>query len=356
MTETSRDLTRIVLAVLSIGGLIASSFWIVRPFLGSIIWATTIVVATWPLMRALQARLWNKRGLAVAVLTLALLSLFIVPFTLAISTLLSNADSIQEWARSLSAIELPPPPPWIESLPVIGEKIATAWRETIASGVEGLGPRLSPYIGALAKWLVGQVGSLGATFVQFLLTVVFTAILYTKGEVGGDWIRRFAHRLSGPAGEQVISVAGQAIRAVALGVVVTALLQSLVGGISLALAGVPFAPILTVVMFILAIAQVGAVPVLLPAVVWLYWSGSSGRGTFLLICTLVVGMMDNFLRPLLIKKGADLPLLLIFAGVMGGLIAFGLIGIFIGPVVLVVTFRLLERWITDRAPAGAAAG
>jgi predicted PurR-regulated permease PerM len=134
---------------------------------------------------------------------------------------------------------------------------------------------------------------------------------------------------------------------VALGVVVTALVQSVVGGIGLAVARVPFAAVLTAVMFLLAVAQIGAAPVMVVAVVWLYWTGAAGWGTFLLVITVIVGTLDNFLRPILIKKGADLPLLLIFTGVIGGLIGFGLIGIFVGPMVLAVTFTLLRAWIEE---------
>jgi predicted PurR-regulated permease PerM len=191
------------------------------------------------------------------------------------------------------------------------------------------------------------VGSFGFLVLQFLLTVVFAAILYAKGEEAASWIRRFSRRLAGEQGEPSVRLAGQAVRGVALGVVVTALAQSILGGIGLAIAGVPFAAILTAVMFMLAIAQIGAVPVLALAVVWTYWSVGTGWGTFLLIWTLVVGGMDNFLRPFLIKKGADLPLLLIFIGVVGGLIAFGIIGLFVGPVVLAVAHKLLTAWVEE---------
>jgi predicted PurR-regulated permease PerM len=158
-------------------------------------------------------------------------------------------------------------------------------------------------------------------------------------------MRRFGQRLAGERGEDAVVLAGQAIRGVALGVVVTALVQSLLGGIGLAVAGVPFAPVLTALMFMLCIAQLGPLLVLLPAVAWMYWSGDNAWATFLLIWTLIVGSLDNFLRPFLIKKGADLPLLLILAGVIGGLIAFGLVGIFIGPVVLAVGYTLLDAWV-----------
>jgi predicted PurR-regulated permease PerM len=347
MAEIRRDLTRIVLAVLFIGGLIGFSFWILQPFLGAIVWATMIVVATWPVMLGLQTRLWGRRGVAVVVMTLALLSVLIVPFSLAIGTIVVKADEIVGWAKSLSTFKAPPPPAWVGSLPLVGGTAAQAWQQVAAAGIEGLAAKAAPHLGSVTRWFVGQVGSIGLVLVQFLLTVVISAILYLHGERAAAGVRRFARRLAGPQGENAVQLAGQAIRGVALGVVVTALAQSVLGGLGLAIAGVPFAPILTAVMFLLAIAQLGAFLVLAPAVAWLYWSGSSGWGTFLLAWTIVVGSMDNFLRPILIKKGADLPLLLIFAGVIGGLMAFGLIGIFVGPVVLAVGYTLLEAWMGD---------
>jgi predicted PurR-regulated permease PerM len=160
-------------------------------------------------------------------------------------------------------------------------------------------------------------------------------------------VRAFGRRLAGVRGEEVVTLGGQAIRGVALGVVVTALAQSILGGIGLAITGVPFAPVLTALMFILCIAQIGPVLVLAPAVGWMYWTGDTGWATVLLVWTVVVGTMDNVLRPYLIKKGADLPLLLIFAGVIGGLLSFGLLGIFVGPLVLAVTYKLLEAWVSE---------
>jgi len=347
MAEIQRDLTRTVLAVLFIGGLIGFSFWILRPFLGAIVWATMIVVATWPVMLGLQTRLWGKRGLAVTVMTLALLSVLIVPFSLAIVTIVAKADEIVGWAKSLATFKAPPPPAWVDNVPIVGGKAAQAWAQVAAIGIQGLAANAAPYLGNVTRWFVAEVGSVGLVLVQFLLTIVVSAILYLHGECAAAHVSRFARRLAGPQGENAVQLAGQAIRGVALGVVVTALAQSVLGGLGLAIAGVPFAPILTAVMFLLAIAQLGAVLVLAPAVAWLYWSGSSGWGTFLLAWTIVVGTMDNFLRPILIKKGADLPLLLIFAGVIGGLMAFGLIGIFVGPVVLAVAYTLLEAWMGD---------
>ena len=190
--------------------------------------------------------------------------------------------------------------------------------------------------------------------VQFLLTIVITAVLYANGESAAAGVRRFGQRLAGARGEQSIKLAGGAIRGVALGVVVTALAQSLLGGLGLAVAGVPFAGVFTMAMIMLCLAQVGPLVVLVPAVIWMYWTGDNAWGTALLVWSIFVGTLDNFLRPFLIKKGADLPLLLIFAGVIGGLVSFGLLGIFVGPVVLAVTYRLLESWVNETGESSVA--
>lgn len=352
MVETQREITRTFLAVVFIGALIATSLWIVRPFLGAAIWALTIVTATWPLMTYVQGRLWDRRSLAVALMTVVLICVLVVPLWLAIGTIVSNTERITGWVKALPTFEFPPPPAWLSGVPLIGEELEAAWLKIAVAGIKEVAKKLAPYGGTAVRWFATEVGGFGVLVLQFLLTVIFSAMLYAKGERAASWTKRFAHRLAGLRGEQSVRLAGQAVRGVALGVVVTALAQSVLGGIGLAFAGVPFAAILTAVMFMLAVAQVGPLLVLLPSIVWLYWSGSTGWGTFLVFWTLVVGTMDNFLRPILIKKGADLPLLLIFTGVVGGLVAFGLIGIFVGPVVLAVGHTLLSAWVDeDKAEA-----
>jgi predicted PurR-regulated permease PerM len=349
--DLRRDLTRTVLAVLIIGGLIAASLWIVRPFLAATIWATMIAVTTWPVLRTLQTRLWGKRWLAATVMTAALLLIFVIPLSAAIGTIVANASEIVDWANRFSDVKLPRPPEFVEKIPIVGEKTANLWREYADKGPEELAEIVRPYASRVASWFVAEVGNFGLVTLQFLLTVVISAILYMTGEDAGRWIRRFGRRLAGERGDQVVRLAGQAIRGVALGVVVTAFVQSVLGGIGLAIAGVPFAAVLTAVMFMLALAQIGAVPVLLGAAAWLWWKGDTGWFAALLVWTIVVGSLDNILRPVLIKKGADLPLLLIFAGVIGGLFAFGLLGLFVGPVLLAVAYTLLDAWVAETPEA-----
>jgi predicted PurR-regulated permease PerM len=219
------------------------------------------------------------------------------------------------------------------------------WRLAAAAGIEEVGARAAPYVGGVLKWFVAQVGGVGVLLVEFLLTVILAAAMYANGEHATRRILRFGRRLAGARGENAVQLAGQTIRGVALGVVVTALAQAIFSGLGLLIAGVPFAGVLTGAMLLLSIAQIGVLPVLSCAVAWLYWSGNSTWGTFLLVWTVFAGTMDNFLRPILIRKGADLPLLLVFAGVVGGLLAFGLIGVFVGPVVLAVADALFTAWI-----------
>ncbi len=342
------DLTRITLQILWIGILIAATFWIARPFLPSFIWAATIVVATWPLMLKVEAWLWGKRGLAVAAMTVAMLILFIVPFSLAILAIIENADRITDSVKSFQTQALPTLPGWLSGTPILGPKLAAAW-ESVRTGPEGVSARLAPYAGQLLNWFLSQAGSVGMIAIQFLLTVIIAAIFYSKGEIVSTGVIRFARRLGGNHGEDVAVLAAQTVRGVALGVVGTALLQSLFGGIGLAVAGVPAAALLTAVMFMLCIAQVGPGLVLIPAVIWLYYSDQNIWGTILLVWSIFVGTFDNFLRPFLIRMGADLPIFLIFAGVIGGLVTFGIVGLFIGPVVLAITYKLLAVWVEGTA-------
>lgn len=341
------DLTRTTFAVLFMVGLIAACFWIVRPFIPAFLWATMIVVATWPLMVEVQAGLWNRRWLAVIIMMAALVLAFVVPFTLAISTLVSHADEIGGWVRALREAQLPVLPAWLANLPVAGPKIAVAWADLVATGPDALATRLEPYARNMVTWFVSQVGSFGVMTLQFLLTLVIAAILYTYGESAAAGVRHFSRRVGGPRGVEAVQLAGQAIRGVAFGVVVTAIVQSIFGGIGLAVAGVPFAGLLTALMFVLAVAQIGAAPILFAAAAWTYWQDSTGWAIALVVWAIVVGSLDNVLRPVLIRRGGDLPILLVFSGVIGGLVTFGLVGIFVGPLVLAVAYRLVEAWVRE---------
>ena len=341
------ELTRTFLQLLALGLLLVGSLWIVRPFLIAGLWAAMIAVATWPLLLRAQVVLGGRRWLATTLLTLILLLILVIPLYLGISALVESSDDIATLTRSLASWSIPQPPDWVASIPVVGAKASAEWSTLASEGPEGIAARVTPYARDIAAWLVSEIGSIGMVLVQFLLTVVFTAILYTTGETAAGGAERFAARLAGPQGTRAIRLAAQATRAVALGVVVTALVQALIGGIGLGIAGVPFATLLTAVMFLLAVAQIGAVPILLLADIWLFWSGQHGWGVFLVVVTVIAGALDNVLRPILIRRGVQLPMLLIIAGVIGGLIGFGVMGLFVGPVLLAASYTLVKSWVAE---------
>lgn len=341
----SQDLARNTMAVLSIVALTAGTFWIVRPFLPSLLWATMTVVATWPLMLKLQGWLRGSRRLAVLAMTLLLLLVLIAPLSLAIGTILGSVDKIAAWAHGAQPLTVPPPPSWVVGLPLFGAKLAASWQRVASAGAETLISYVTPHLPSIAGWFVAQAGSAGKLMVQFLLTVAIASLLYLYGETAADGVRRFARRLAGNQGEQAAILAARAVRGVAEGVVITALVQSVLGGVGLAVAGVPAAALLTAIIFVMCLAQLGPLPVMVPAVVWLFWSGHAISGSVLLVWTILVGTIDNFLRPVLIKRGVDLPLFLILAGVLGGLVSIGVVGIFVGPTVLAVALTLLRSWI-----------
>ncbi len=355
MTSQRSELGRITLSVLFIGGLIVGSLWVLAPFLAAFIWATMIVVATWPIMRRLEGAFGGRRAPAVTVMSLGLLAILIVPLGVALQAILGHADELVALLERLPGMHLPAAPAWLGNVPLAGERLLATWNHLAGEGMAELVAQAQPHARAAAAWFAQQAGSFALLLLQFVLIVILSAVLYAGGESWAGWIRRFGRKLADEQGDRMVVLAGQAIRGVALGVVVTALVQSALGGIGLAIAGVPFAGVLTAIMFALCIAQLGPILVLLGATAWVYYSLGVGWGTFLLVWSLVVGFMDNVLRPVLIRRGADLPMLLIFAGVIGGLVAFGIVGIFVGPVVLAVAYTLLDSWVSAESSEGAGA-
>jgi predicted PurR-regulated permease PerM len=342
------DLVRVTLRVVFLLALIGTVFWILRPLLPAILWSSAIVVSTWPVLIGLERRLNGRRTLAAAILTLVFTLLLLLPLFLGVVGVLDNAERITQGVHSLSTTNLPPLPAWIQRLPIIGERLAAVWRDIVAQGGQGLLARLAPYADRVTSWLLSQLGSAGRAVFHTVMTVIGVVFLYRYGERVGARVGRFAARLGGSHGENAVYLAAQATRSVALGVLVTAIVQALLAGVGLAVARVPSAGILTVLMILTGLAQLGPMPVLLPAVAWLFWQGEIGWGIALLVWSGFVGVIDNVMRPVLIRRGADLPLMLVFVGVIGGLVAFGVVGLFIGPVVLAVAYRLMEDW-TARA-------
>jgi predicted PurR-regulated permease PerM len=348
--QAPSDVTRTMLLVIIVGLLLAGSFWTLAPFLVALAWATMIVIATWPILLLVQRKTGGRRSVAVAIMVLVALAAFIAPLVAVVSTFVEVADLSPAMLRDFVEAGLAPPAPWVAKIPLLGERVAARWQELAAAGPEALVETLQPYAKAAAASALALTGSVAALLIHVALTLVIAAILYAQGEVAAGGVRAFAHRIGGQRGEATVVLAGQAVRSVALGVIVTALVQSALAGVGLWLCGVPHAGVLTALAFVLGVAQLGPLLVLLPAIGWLFWSGESGLALVLLIWSNPVIALDNELRPILIRRGVALPMLLIIAGVIGGLIGFGVIGLFVGPVILAATYTLLGAWMGESLP------
>ena len=349
----NRDLTRIVLGVLVIAALLGGVFLVLRPFLPALLWATMIVVATWPLMQRVEKRLGGRRAAAVTVMILVILVILIAPIATAMSTLVEQVARLS--TVKVAELRVPSPPAWLETVPVVGARIVVEWRELSITTPEALTERFAPFLRPVATWLAAQAGSAGAFAMHLVLTLLLCGILYGYGETAAHGVRRFARRLHGEQGESVVLLAAASVRAVALGIVVTALVQTALGTLGLLVAGVPYVGLLGALMFVLCIAQLGPVLPMLGAAVWLWTTDSHTAAILLAAWAGGVAMLDNVLRPLLIRRGADLPLLLIMSGVIGGLLSMGLVGLFVGPVVLAVAYRLIDAWVAEQDAAPDAA-
>ncbi|MEO8508846.1 MAG: AI-2E family transporter [Betaproteobacteria bacterium] len=262
------------------------------PVLLAIVLAAMIVVATWPMMLKLQ-QVVRGRALAVTIMSGVMVLVFVVPLVLAIQTVVDNMDTIKGWIGTLATSPIPAPPEWLARIPLVGAKLAEGWATIAEAAKENLVARLAPHAAQGAQWLAGALGGVGVLAFQFVLTVIIAVVMYTQGETARASLIRFGRRLAGNRGEGVVVLAGAAIRAVALGVVVTALAQTLLAGLGLYAAGIPFAGLLTGVILLLCIAQIGPILVLAPAVFWLFWNDQTAWGTALLIWTVGVGAMRN---------------------------------------------------------------
>jgi predicted PurR-regulated permease PerM len=255
--HASTDLTHSTLSVLILAFLVILTVAVVSPFLTSMIWATIVSVAAWPFLLRLQALTGGRRGLAVTIITVTILLVVFVPVTLALATIVRSAQSITAEIQSLETITLPGPPAGLEEIPFGGPRIVAEWRRVAALSPEERSARLTPYLQKGLQWFAAKAGSVGAMLLQFLLTTIISAIVLSKGELARDGILRFARRLAGQQGENATIRAAQAIRGVVLGVVVTALIQTAIGGIGLAITGIPAAPLLAAVMLFCCLAQLG---------------------------------------------------------------------------------------------------
>ena len=325
---------------------------VLQPFATAILFGSILAIAAWPLRDALIARGFG-RGAAAGLMLLLVLVVIVVPLLLIapglVGAIRGSAEALQ--AAVLSApID---PPGWLSALPLVGDRLDALWRQ-VAEARGNVGPLVEPYADRIQAVLLAVAAGLADSALQILLALIVATMLWSQGEAIVEALRDSASRLGGTTGVNALNAAGAAVRAVAYGVVGTAAAQGLLAGIGYAVAGVPAAALLGFLTLIFSVTQIlGPLVVVMwvAAAWWLYDGGQTAWAIFMVVWGLVVvSGSDNILRPILIKRGVEMPLSLIILGVFGGFVAFGFLGLFIGPVLLAVGLIMLRAWRAAERP------
>jgi predicted PurR-regulated permease PerM len=334
-----RTIGLVMLAVLAIGCVL-----VLRPFFTAVCFALILVVATWPAFERLQHLLGGRKTLAALLMVTLATLVFVMPPVLVASSMDYNVAGSVRLLQDLSERGVPPPPAWVAEIDVIGPEIHNRW-QVLARG----GPEAAERIQRSMAWgrqqLIDAGLSLGNAIVQLILAMLTAFFLYRDGAAARLGLIAAGRRIAGDNAPRLLRVAQATINGVVYGVLGTALAQALLTLIGLWAAGIPAALLLGLLLFVLALIPFGPLLIWGPAAVWLYIGGESGWAIFVVIWSLAAGVVtDNLLKPYLISRGSDLPLILILFGVIGGAVAFGVLGLFLGPTLLAVGYELLREW------------
>jgi len=347
-----RDLPQTLFSSILIMTLLVGAVWVASPFLLSIVWAGLIVTATWPLFMLLRHKAgWSKTA-AISLMMLFLTLIFLLPLIFCVSVFTTLVERVTTWLTLIDPHHLPAFD-FLTHIPWVGEKLHARWLKLISEHSPGLHNTLKHWVVKLGIAFMHQLSRAGTLLLNGVLMLIACLLFYLHGHSVTKGLRQFSCRLAGERGENAITLAGKTIQSVAMGIVLTAVIQSAFAGLGLLICPLPGAAVLSVIIFVLCLMQLGPVIVMLPCVIWLFWHGLHSWGTLLLVWTVIAGSLDNILKPMLLNRGSETSLFLIMLGVIGGLLTFGILGLFIGPVILAVSWRLIANWVQEKPPASA---
>jgi predicted PurR-regulated permease PerM len=336
----------LTLAVLAM--LIAGCYLVLQPFLTALVWAAILCTTTWPLYLRLHARLGKRDAFAALAMVLLLSLLMLAPFIVVGATIADNAERMATWGRQILAAGPPEAPAWIAGLPMIGHTIADYWN-SMAHDTAQLLAFFAQYVEPVRRFAVASGASVLGAVLQLALSIFIAWFMFRDGHAIAERLRVAGERIAGERGTHLATVATATVRGVVLGILGTALVQGVVAAIGFWIAGIRAAPLLGLLTFVVSPVPVGPPLVWVPAGLWLINDGQTGWGIFVLLWgVLVVSTIDNVIKPLIISRGSVLPFMLVLLGVLGGAIAFGFIGVFLGPVLLAVGYALLLEWAALR--------
>ena len=331
--------------------LVVGCFLVLRPFITATLFAAVVCISTWPLYLWLLRKMKGRQNLAALTMTLSLIITVILPLALVAYNLADNITVFYD--QIIHAIEDGPlqPPAWLTGLPLVGESINNYWH-LIANSQEEMMALLKRLLEPTRKFLLSGGILLGQGVMEMSLAAFVSFFLYRDGEALVNALDVAMERLAGLHSVSVLDTINNTVRGVMYGIVGTALAQGFVAAIGFVIAGVPAALLLGVATFALSLIPAGPPLIWGGAAIWLFYQGSTGWGIFMLLWgLLLISSVDNVVKPLLISRGSNLPFILVMFGVMGGVLAFGFVGIFIGPTLLAVGFGLMRKWTTRESNA-----
>lgn len=347
-TRAATPLMDVLIRIVLVGALAVLCYQIFSPFLSLTVWSIILAVTLYPFHQWLARRLRQKQWLASTLLVIVGLILIVTPVALLLN---SFADTTRNFIGAVqqNTLQIPPPREGVQKWPLVGKKIHAGWSKA-HSDLPGFVQSMQPKIGDLAGKALGMVASIGKGLLLFLASFIVAGILMAYGEPAAATSRGILVRVAGPTrGETFFKLITSTIRAVASGVIGVAFIQAVLVGLALLLAGVPAAGVLTVIVLILAIAQLPAVLITLPAIIYIWSSGSYSTGAAIThtIILLVVGLADNVLKPLLLGRGVDVPMPVMLLGALGGMASGGIVGMFVGATLFALGHQIFMGWVSD---------
>ncbi|KIU47871.1 MULTISPECIES: AI-2E family transporter [Pseudomonas] len=339
MLNNDRLLVQIILI-----GLLGAGLWVMAPFISALLWGAILAYASWPLMRLLTRVLGGRETLAASVLTGVWMLLVALPLVWLGFNLADHIRDATAFVRDVQVDGLPDAPAWLGGIPFVGERLVGFWDTLDQQGAAMLAA-IKPHLGQVGNWLLARSAQIGGGILELTLSLVFVFFFYRDGPRLSAFVLRLLNRLIGERAEYYLDLVAGTVQRVVNGVIGTAAAQALLALIGFLIAGVPGALVLGLVTFLLSLIPMGPPLAWVPATAWLAWQGQYGMAVFLGIWgTFIISGVDNVLKPYLISRGGNLPLVIVLLGVFGGLLAFGFIGLFIGPTLLAVAYSLLLDW------------
>ena len=322
--------------------LAAACLFILRPFVPLVAWGIIIAIAAYPVYMKVQRLVGGRSRLAAILCTLALLALLIIPLVLLTGSLVDGIQSVTARIRGGTPI-IPPPPDRVETWPLVGVPLKRAW-DLASTNLSAVVQRFAPQIKALIPQLLTASAGIGLAALQWILSIILAGVLLGNSTSGAKAARLLANRLFGDRGPEFEQLAGSTIRSITTGIIGVAFIQAAFAGVGFLVAGLPAAGLWAVIFLVAAVLQLGVV-VLVPAVIYMFAIASTTKAVIFLIWCIIVGLMDNVLEPLLLGRGAAVPMAVVFLGAIGGFVAMGIIGLFVGAIVLSVGYKLFVAWI-----------